>query len=209
MKSAAYKSRITTERREKLILGAIRSIAAGGYNEATVVSICDEAGLSRGLIGYYFKGKDELLIEAYRYLVEQEEEEGRQGVEAAGDDPLEQLLAISRTFFLRAMREKEASLVMIASRGVAPWHGEMLALTRRLWREYRAWIRELIAAAAAARNLEVDARIGAITFAQLNDGLWMGWILDPEAYTLDDAEVVVRQWLFSYLGEPRPTSLQA
>lgn len=206
MKNVVNKSRITTERREKLILGAIGSIATGGYNDATVVSICEEAGLSRGLIGYYFKGKDELLIEAYRYVVEQEDDDARQAMQNAGPDPLDQLLSISATFFNRVKREKEQSLVVLACRGVAPWNSEMLDVTRQLWREYRVLVEKLLAQAAADRNLAIDVRKGAITYSQLNDGLWMGWLLDPEAYSLDDAEVIVRDWLFDYLGERRGPS---
>src|SRR5207244_12814696 len=131
MKEEDYKSPITIARREKLIFGTIRSIAAVGYNDATVKSICEEAGFSRGLIGYYFKGKDDLLIEAYRYLVEQENEEGRQSVEAAGADALKRLLALTRMFFRRIKREKEESLVMLACRGAAPWHSEGQRRTRR------------------------------------------------------------------------------
>src|SRR5260221_13480541 len=57
-------SRIAQERKQDLIEAAIRNIADHGYDAVTVATICEEAGFSRGLIGHYFSGKDELLLEA-------------------------------------------------------------------------------------------------------------------------------------------------
>jgi TetR/AcrR family transcriptional repressor of bet genes len=201
MKNAVKKARQMTERREDLIHGTIKSIAAVGFNESTVVSICEAAGLSRGLIGYYFKGKDELLLEAYRYLAEQESEEGRQAAEAAGADALLQLLKTIEFFFQRIRRGSEESLVMLACRGVAPWNTDMREVTRSFWRQYRIWVETTMSRAAAERNRSIDAKGAAITFAQLCDGLWMGWIQDPEAYSLDEAEAIVRRWLLDLMGE--------
>lgn len=201
MRETEKKSRIKDERREDLILGTIRSIAGIGYSDSTINSICEAAGLSRGLIGYYFKGKDELLIEAYRYLVAQADRDARQAIETAGTDSLERLKAATHMYFSRIQREREESLVTWACLGVAPWNPAMLELTRTLWRRYRRWIERMIAAAAAERNLDIDARKAALTYSQMADGFWMGWVLDPEAYSLEEAEAIVNGWLMDLLGE--------
>jgi TetR/AcrR family transcriptional repressor of bet genes len=192
------------ERRDDLIQGTIRSIAAIGYNDSTVNTICEAAGLSRGLIGYYFKGKDELLIEAYRYLTAQADDEARKAVRGAGSDPLQRLLAANSMNFRRLATEKEASLVSYACLGVAPWNPGMMGLTHELWRKYRKWIERMIAEAAAERDLEINARKAAITYVQLADGLWWGCLLDPEAYSLEEAEEIVRDWVLELLGENEP-----
>lgn len=205
MRNPEKKSRIKMERREDLIQGTIRSIAAIGYSDATINTICEAAGLSRGLIGYYFKGKDELLIEAYRYLVAQANEDARRSVEGAGSDPMQRLLAATHMYFRRIRQEHEESLVTLACLGVAPWNAPMGELTRTLWRKYRGWIEKMIAAAATERKLDIDARKAAITYVHMGDGLWIGWLLDPEAYTLDEAEGILRDWLLDLLGE-RPAA---
>src|SRR5262245_33162951 len=128
MRAESKKTRIMMERRDDLIQGTIRSIAALGYNDSTVNTICEAAGLSRGLIGYYFKGKDELLIEAYRYLTEQADDEARKAVRGAGPDPLQRLLAANTMNFRRLATEKEGTLVAFACLGVAPWNPGMMAL---------------------------------------------------------------------------------
>ncbi|UVC10549.1 TetR family transcriptional regulator C-terminal domain-containing protein [Rhizobium sp. TH2] len=189
------------ERRDDLIQGTIRSIASIGYNDSTINTICEAAGFSRGLIGYYFKSKDELLIEAYRYLVAQADAEARQAVREAGPDPLQRLLAAIAQNFRRMRLNQEDTLVTWACLGVAPWNAGMLDLTHTLWRKYRSWIERMIAEAAAQRNLEIDARKAAITYVQLADGLWVGWLLDKEAYSLEEAEEIARDWILELLGE--------
>jgi TetR/AcrR family transcriptional regulator, transcriptional repressor of bet genes len=206
MRSDSKKSRIMMERRDDLIQGTIRSIAAIGYSDSTVNTICEAAGLSRGLIGYYFKGKEDLLIEAYRYLTAQADDEARTAVHAAGTDPLQRLLAANSMNFRRMATQKDATLVTFACLGVAPWNARMMGITHELWRKYRKWIERMITQAAAQRNLEIDARTAAITYVQMADGLWLGFLLDPEAYTLEEAEKIVRNWVLNLFNEKDPAA---
>src|ERR1700743_2731482 len=92
-------SRIRAERPNDLSQAAISSIAEVGYDAVTVASICDAAGFSRGLIGHYFKGKDDLLLEAVRYITQSIGDITRDVVESAGPDPLDRLhAAITASF---------------------------------------------------------------------------------------------------------------
>lgn len=195
-------------RRQDLIRGTIESIAAVGYHNSTVQSICEAAGLSRGLIGHYFKGKEDLLMEAFRYLTEQLGEETRKAIRAVGPDPYQRLLAVASVTFREPTLSPGQAPVWLAFWGVARWNPEMLALHRQLWRSYRAWIERLMAAAAADRGLEIDAKRAALTFTQMIDGFWFGWIMDDEAYSPKDAETILHDWLMDLFGEgktsPRP-----
>lgn len=200
---AAPQKRVRTviARRQDLIRGTIESIARLGYQNSTVQTICEAAGLSRGLIGHYFKGKDELLLEAFRYLIEQLGEETRKAIRAVGPDPLQRLLAVISTTFRAPVLQGDQAAVWLAFWGVARWHPEMRQLHCKLWRGYRAWIARLIAAAAAERGLEVDAQRAAITFSQLVDGLWIGLVMDDEAYSPETAEAILHDWVLNLFGE--------
>src|SRR3954468_1877231 len=92
-------SRIAQERKQDLIEAAIRNIADHGYDAVTVATICEEAGFSRGLIGHYFSGKDELLLEAIQRFSTQLAEANHDAAEAAGSDPVNRLHAIVRSSF--------------------------------------------------------------------------------------------------------------
>ena len=57
---------VEPERREQLIAAAARVIARSGYDAATVRDVAREAGVSTGVIAYYFKGKDDLFAHVLR-----------------------------------------------------------------------------------------------------------------------------------------------
>lgn len=205
MAIAAKRTKTIMARRQDLIQGTIRSIEAVGYNNSTVQSICDAAGLSRGLIGHYFKGKDDLLLEAFRYLVGQADENARQAIRAIGNDPLQRLLAVTKAHYNRTGKDDGGGMVWLACCGVAPWVPEMQSLQSKLWRRYRLWIERMMVQAADERGLRIDARRAAIMYAQMVDGLWTGWQLDHDAYSLDEASNIVCDWLLELFHE-RPSS---
>src|SRR6185503_12785023 len=57
---------VEEERREQLIAAAARVIARSGYDAATVRDVAREAGVSTGVIAYYFAGKDDLFAHVLR-----------------------------------------------------------------------------------------------------------------------------------------------
>ncbi|WP_342640589.1 TetR family transcriptional regulator C-terminal domain-containing protein [Rhodoligotrophos ferricapiens] len=187
-------------RRQDLIRGTIRSIAQLGYANSTVQTICDAAGLSRGLIGHYFNGKEDLLLQAFRYLTERLDDHVRRALRQVGDDPFRRLLAVAIVTFSEPQIRRDTAPVWLAFWGVARWNPEMLAVHRELYARYRRWIERMIKAAAANRQLELDSRRAALTFTQLVDGLWFGWVME-EDYDLDEARHVLSSWVFETFNE--------
>jgi AcrR family transcriptional regulator len=55
-----------TETRERLLAAAERLFAARGYAAVSVRAIAAEADVNWSLVGYYFRGKEGLLVEIYR-----------------------------------------------------------------------------------------------------------------------------------------------
>ncbi|TXH35519.1 MAG: TetR family transcriptional regulator [Rhodospirillaceae bacterium] len=204
MATAAKRTKTIIARRQDLIKGTIKSIATIGYHNSTVQTICEAAGLSRGLIGHYFKGKDDLLLEAFRHQTAEADEDTRQAIRAVGTDPVQRLLAATSVTFMRSATSREHALVWLAFCGVVPWNDSMGELHAKLYRRYRSWIQRMMEQAAAERGIEIDAKRAALTYAQMIDGFWMGWIMDNEAYSLDEATEIVSDWVLNLFGE-KPT----
>lgn len=61
------RTRIEDIRRIELIEAAHRVFLKDGLNGLTTTRICREAGMSQGILTYYFKNKDEVLFEMVRY----------------------------------------------------------------------------------------------------------------------------------------------
>jgi TetR/AcrR family transcriptional repressor of bet genes len=185
------------QRRRDLIEGAIGSISTVGYNNVSFQTICEAAGVSRGLIGHYFESKDELLQEVFRVLVTELIAESRRAVYAAGEDPVRKLLALVK--FSTRWNEGR-SKVWLAYYAAAKWSPTMLEVYIPRWRKFRQETARLIGEAAKARGVEVDPKLASLTLCQLLDGLWLGGVMDPEAYGFDDAERACRDYLARLLN---------
>jgi TetR/AcrR family transcriptional regulator, transcriptional repressor of bet genes len=202
MVGAAKRTRTVIARRQDLIQGTIKSIARRGFANSTVQTICEEAGVSRGLIGHYFKGKDDLLLEAFRAMVTEADEETRRATRGV-DDPLEKLLAATEVSFGRA-EDSEKATVWLAFWGTARWTPAMSRLNHHLYARYRRWVQRQLDEAAAQRSAQLDTRRAALMYAQMIDGFSLGLIMDPHAYTPKEASAIVCDWLRSLFPPAKP-----
>lgn len=203
MASPAKREQTLMARRQDLVQGTIRSIAALGYANSTVQTICEAANVSRGLIGHYFDGKDDLLIEAFRHLCEKQDAEMKHAIRSAGDDPLDRLLTATEVSFQSAA-SRENALVWLALCGVAPWNPQMTDLYHTLYRRYRSWIEHMMVRAARDRGITINPRHAALTYVQMVDGFWIGWLMDREAYALEEATEIVCDWLRATFAAAKP-----
>jgi TetR/AcrR family transcriptional regulator, fatty acid metabolism regulator protein len=61
---------IETARRAQIVAAAIDTIAEVGYGGASFARIAESLGISRGLISYHFAGKDDLMKQVVRDVIE-------------------------------------------------------------------------------------------------------------------------------------------
>ncbi|MGC4251719.1 MAG: TetR family transcriptional regulator [Sphingobium sp.] len=192
------KKELTAEaRRMDLIQGMLKSIHKHGYSNTTVQTICEESGLSRGLISHYFKGKEDLLIEAFRYLTQQSDEDAKAAFHAAGDDPFKRLLAVAEEPFHAT---REYGEVWLHFWSVALNNGEARKLRNGLWKRFRASIERRMTEAAEAKKIQINVKHNAMIFTQLIDGLWVGSLFDEEM-TQETCQIVIRDWLCDLFHE--------
>ncbi len=81
-------------RRKQLIEAAIDSIVALGLSGTTLASVAKAAGLSQGVAVFYFKSKENLLIETLKYHFEEYDVVWQRALANAGDDPVDRLTAV-------------------------------------------------------------------------------------------------------------------
>lgn len=196
-------TRISEVRRKDLIDAAITCIADLGYGEVTVQKIGERAGVSKGLIGHYFAGKDALLIEAVRQVAEELGTATRTAARSAGIDPLARLHAVVHASFSPPGFTLEKVAVWAALASNARWSEELSTMYHTLWRNYRLGIGDLVARAAKNMDKTVDSEIIALTFSQLIEGLWIAWLADPKAVTQTAAENACHHYLEAVLGTSR------
>lgn len=193
-------SRIAEARKERLKKAAIEAIAEQGYGAITVASICEKAGYSRGLIGHYFKGKDDLLLAAIQYITAGFAETTQRAVRSAGDDALDRLHAVVKASFSPPNFTRENVSVWATLVGVGHWSPQLGAVYRDLWSDYRIGIARLMKRAATDRGMVISEELTALTFSQLIEGFTVGWATDPTQFKPKDAEAAVIHYLDLLFG---------
>ena len=138
------RSRIKHLRREQLIEATIDSIARHGFRKTTLSEVAKRAKLSQGIVNFYFKTKDNLLLETLEYLAEEYEATWRRAVAASGSDPVAALDAIIETDLGPAVCNRRKVSVWVAFWGESQSQPRFRKLCARLSDDYLAQTREII-----------------------------------------------------------------
>jgi AcrR family transcriptional regulator len=179
-------------RREDLIQAALKLIADGGAQAATVRAIAAEAGVTAGLIRHYFSSKEDLVRAAYQHLMG--------GFTATSANVANDAEASPET---RLAHFVIASITppVAEPASVGQWAG-FLHLVRHdvAMRElhqlhyflYRDMLQDLIAALPLRPNMparsEAQLRRAAIACNGVIDGLWLEASLISDSFT--DGEIL-------------------
>ncbi len=81
-------------RRRELIEATITSIARHGLSRTTVAKVAKIAGLSTGIVNFYFHSKQALLLATLEHIDHEFERRQQEALERAGEDPVQLLEAM-------------------------------------------------------------------------------------------------------------------
>ena len=130
---------VEEERREQLIAAAARVIARSGYDAATVRDVASEAGVSTGVIAYYFDGKDDLFAHVLR-AASRDFRARLAHARSGAETPRERLLALAEAATPADEEAERAHALWIDFWARAARDPALAGLTVRL---YDGWRREI------------------------------------------------------------------
>lgn len=167
-----------SKRRAQLIDATLRSIVRLGLSGTTLASVSEEAGLSQGVAVFYFKNKIGLLGAALRRQYEIYEEHWQKALAVAGDDPVDQIIALFKADFAPNLISEETLVVWHAFWGEAnarPVYGEITApFEERRDEAMRAACAALLAQEGQPVSEADDIATG---IDAMSDGLWLAMYL--------------------------------
>lgn len=180
------RANITAIRRREIIDATVRVMAARGWNETSIDEITREAGVSRGLVSYHFRDKNELLggvLERSREIFTEAVAEAT----AASGDPRERMRLSTRAAILQARDEPvvyEVFLHFSASGRSEPGIGEQV---REMWSYFRAVTARAIrdGQARGYYRSDIDATAAAARHQGTIMGIALQWLLDPGSFDLE------------------------
>jgi AcrR family transcriptional regulator len=178
---------VEPERREQLIAAAARVIARSGYDAATVRDVAREAGVSTGVIAYYFEGKDDLFAHVLRSASRAFRARLQQARDAA-ETPRERLLALAEAATPADDEAARAHALWIDFWARAARDPALANLTVRLYDGWRREIADTVreGQSAGAFRTDADPEAFARGFAAAADGLATHVVLHRGVVSPDD-----------------------
>jgi TetR/AcrR family transcriptional repressor of bet genes len=80
--------------RQKLITATINSIAKRGFADTTLARVAEGAGLSRGIVNFHFRTKEQLFLETLKFMSREYRECWARAFDEAGPTAREKLAAV-------------------------------------------------------------------------------------------------------------------
>lgn len=189
------KTRIEDIRRVELIDAAHRIFLREGLKGLTTTRICAEAGMSQGILTYYFRDKEEVLFEMVRM-------NNRVLADAivthlkAATNGWERLIALIDGNFPAAYYDRPTARAWISLYAEAAHNERYARLIRPYYRRLRSNIAAILKPVMAVDEIDHFVR----GFAAMIDGLWLRRGHSETDMWLDEAKILLVEYIERMLG---------
>lgn len=170
---------MSSDTREKILQAAFAVLSREGYENTSIKEIAEEAGVAQGLVHYYFKSKQQLVLSVLAVVCQKMEMKGVAGEAGA--------LAAFNEFKERVRDERDTNALYLQLLGTSAHDKEIGAGMLDFIRRDRGHIEEIAREVLAERELNPDAArgIAAAVWAGVL-GIIVQSVLDPE-FQADEA----------------------
>jgi len=200
----------TAIRRSEIVDATIRVMARRGWNETSIDEITKEARVSRGLVSYHFRDKNELLSGVLQRCREMFLRDVQAAVEAQ-EPPEERMRCATRASLLLARTNPMPYEVFLHFSTSGRTDARLAEEIRSLYRTYRQEaanaIRECQRAGVYRDDIDADAaaakHLGTII------GISLQWLIDPGSFDLEAASEQALEMLMDSLEQRGRAGSQA
>ena len=182
-------------RRKQLIDATIRAIGRFGYASTTLTHVAGEAGLSPGIVNFYFKSKDQLLMATLEQIAEEYSAFWQAALSKGKIAPAAGLEAMIEADFHVSVCNPEKISIWYAFWAQAGSNAAYQDLVQRLEADYISQTVELCGRIITEGGYGIDARTVAVGLNAMIDGLWFDCLMEPKVFNRNDAKRVCRSYL--------------
>jgi AcrR family transcriptional regulator len=192
-------------RREQIVRATIRCLAREGYTRLTMKKVAREAGVSQGILHYYFADKRAMLAATLDAVTRDLDRRVAAAQSRSGRAPRARLRALLRACLEVAVRRPEFWVVFVEFWGEMLHDRRLRALNTAVYSRTRRLIARLIADGVQAGQFRpVDPGRAAAVVLGLVDGLSLQLTFDPDAFDVAEATRFCDDALGRYLARPTP-----
>jgi AcrR family transcriptional regulator len=180
MEAVTSGRQLSGEKAQRIVDAMRTCVGTRGATGATFDHVAREAGVSRGLLHYYFGTKEKLLAEVVRRDCDLRME--RLSVTAAGADDADVLLARMAGSLLELLEESpEFFVILLELHTLARHNAEVAVELAELHRRVRRHLAGILAGARdqGAIRLDDDPEVVAEVLFSIADGLAMRMLAEP------------------------------
>ena len=192
-------------RREQIVRATIRCLAREGYTRLTMKKVAREAGVSQGILHYYFADKRAMLAATLEAVTRDLDRRVAAAQSRTGRDSRARLRALVRACLEVAVSRPEFWVVFVEFWGEMLHDRRLRDLNTAVYSRTRRLIGRLIAEGVrAGRFRPVDPRRASAVVLGLIDGLSLQLTFDPEAFGVAEAARFCDDALGRYLARETP-----
>ncbi len=198
-RNPASRADVKPLRRAQLIEATMKTIARRGYAQTTMAHIAGAAGLSQGIVNFYFKSKEALLYETLVYLADEYETLSRRAIARAGPDPVAALDAIIETDLGEEVCNARKVPVWLSFWAECSGRPKYRSLCARLGTDYFRQVGDQCARLIEAGGHEgIDVGLVARGLNGMIDGFWVEFTVDRKSFDREQAKAACRAFLASF-----------
>ena len=189
-------SNIRHFRRKQIIEATLSSISKKGFARTKLSDVAKEAGLSQGIISFYFLTKEALLFETLEHLATEYEVIWKDAVKRVGSDPVATLNAVIEVDLGVQVCNRKKVCVWTAFWAESPSRPKYRKRCRELLAAYREQTVSMcrhIAENGGHSNVDAN-RVGRGLNAMI-DGNWLNLVVDPRSFDRAQAKLTCRMYL--------------
>jgi len=182
-------------RRRQLIEATIQTIAAHGLSRVTLAKVANAANMSPGIVNFYFKSKEQLLLETLTEMEKEYEAHLRAAITGA-EGPAMVLLRLIDALFDSTIFNSDKAAVWSAYWGESQARSDYLAICGTRDDDLYGIIHRAMSRLCEENALpRFDTHAAARGFEGLVDGYWQDLLCGPGGFDVDQARDTCRGYL--------------
>jgi TetR/AcrR family transcriptional regulator, fatty acid metabolism regulator protein len=184
-------------RRAQLTRAAYKVVGEKGYSDFTIKDIALEAGLSTGLVHYYFKNKEELLFKLLKEMNSNLKDNLKKALSEL-TEPQDKLLSFCDQAFDLVDKEKAYFYVLIDFWAQINHDNRIRQANVKLFQSYREEIAAILKEGTAKGVfMAVDVQLTSVIIISLIQGSIIQYVIDNEAFDYREIKERIKEQIFS------------
>ncbi|NPA31626.1 MAG: TetR/AcrR family transcriptional regulator [Chloroflexi bacterium] len=198
---------VSAERKTQILDAALRVFARKGFYEARMEDIAREAGLSKGLLYWYFGSKEALIETLLILLFEPDLRDLERLLREPHRPTPERLQELAQNALSTLLPYQDLMPIVYEFYALATRPGPVKKAVQQYYRRYRELLSELLAQGIARHELrpDLDPSQTALALLAQFEGLILLWVIGPDHVDIERHwHAITQQSLACLLPEPEP-----